>query len=820
MMLTALGGLAAAIALNLFLDRLSRSRGSAIVRVYRIALLLLAGLVLIAVATGSRLNPHLVVVSFVFGLAYLTLETLSAGFWGKIGFGTLTVAHLLLGGYLYTLAEIPYGDRPFAAISRNQPRPLTEAAQPEEWISGLPIIGGTTAAATQPRPADRDMPRAATPASATRRDVVVAWSDLQRLIERDSHIRDVLVGLRERQERDLSEVLANLNQISVTGTAMRRHAIPRENVENLLNDGAISSARYHTILETWELTDKDEKAFRSKQAEELFHGLLELMEDDDIDETHKVELIDFMIDRFAGDVRLIKPLIHLYDGLDAEYPRQKRLNREFLSLYLQKRRAILRGFAAIGRPGLQPLLDYRRKTISEIRYSQGKLDQFLAQTFGTRVRPLYGRAEAVRIRDFLNREKYPPLAKLSGPAYEQDYLRRSLLRITQENSLPPAGVPVMNLAAEQYAKIVQAFDQGWPDAIDALTIDRDPAVRANLAWYLAERKDPYTVPLVFELMQDSHPEVRRLAAVAAGNFRIVDMQSSNDLKFTEIVRMLVNYRTNADSFARAFAVSGLTTVGDRQKALYVIDLVLNDGTTANSMLGEAAPSWRSDDERAAVQSLVSTLAATPEEAYVKTQALKVLLAMDSQEALAILLHYLDHIYEVHGTRPGMLRFIVPHMTLPQEAENVEDLVLHLAARYREAPDPLQQPLKTLRAELSHAYSHHRSGEFFQYLSFLEAYDSREYKDYLAQTTEHVLLMRVEEYLRSTYGLWLVFWPLSLALLIIVQYGWGLTPRFGGTAGGAFGSGTNRHANPAADLRNRRQAPAAAVVPIKITSRGS
>ncbi|MGK0683769.1 hypothetical protein, partial [Methylococcus sp. S1M] len=76
-----------------------------------------------------------------------------------------------------------------------------------------------------------------------------------------------------------------------------------------------------------------------------------------------------------------------------EYPRQKRLNHEFLSLYQQKRNAILRWFARIGQPGLQPLLAYRKKTSSEIRYSQARLDRFLEQTVGQRVRPLYGPVE-------------------------------------------------------------------------------------------------------------------------------------------------------------------------------------------------------------------------------------------------------------------------------------------------------------------------------------------------------------------------------------------------------------------------------------------
>lgn len=816
MLMTAAAGFLAAILLNVFLYRLMHSRGNAIVRLYRTALLLLAGLGLVAQALGWELNPYLVMLCFTFGLAFLMLETLVSGFWGKIGYGSLTVAHLFLGGYLYTMTQVPYGDRPFSALSANQPKPLSDSDLREEWIAGLPILTpGTSPAAAASTLAGTRAAAAVKPAGHIKPGL--SWNDVEPLMAHDSHVRDVLIALREKQERDLSEVLASLNQIAVSSTGMRRHAIVRDNVENLLRDGAISEARYHTILETWRLTDRDEEAFLSKQAEELFHVMLRLLEDGDVDETHKVELIDFMVDRFSSDVRLVKPLINLYEALDSEYPRQKRLNHEFLGLYLQKRNAILRGFERIGRPGLQPLLDYRKKTVSEIHYSQARLDRFLEDTFQQRVRPLYGTVEPIAVKDFLNREKYPPLGKLSGAAYEQDYLRHSLIRIGLENRVPAAGQPVMGLAMGDYGKIVQAFEEGLPDAVDAMVIDENPAVRGNLAWYLAERKDPYTLPLIFELMQDSHPEVRRLAAIAVGNFRILDMQSANDRKFTEIVRMLVNYRTNADTFARVFAIYALATVGDRQKALYVLDLIFNDGAALHSVMGQAAPAWKSEDEKAAVQSLFDILVETPEEPYVKTQALKVLLAMESQESIGILLHYLNHIYESTHSRPGLLRYVVPHMSLPQEAENVEDVIDYLAARYRANPERLQQPLKALRAYLGSAYGNHRSGEFFQFLKFLEEYDSREYEEYLKQTREHVLLMRMLEYVKSTYGFWLVFWPVSLLILMVTQYGFGLSPRFARADGGAASAKPNRRANPAADIRNRRQAPAAAVVPIKITS---
>ena len=821
MIVTVIAGILASFTLNLVLQRQLKRQGGEIVRIFRILLLLGAVVIVLASATGNRLNPHLQVVCYLFFLAFLVIATLSSNFWEKMAYGTVIALFLMLGGYLYTQTQIPYGPQPFALIASNQPRPLEGTEMPLEWISGLPLSDSRGVPASLPYdPVIAPTPATTPRKSAKERELPEAhlrWNDVQPLMNRDSRIRDVLVALREKQDRDLTETLANLNQISVNGTSMRRHALDRVNIDNMLREGAISQARYHTMLETWALTDKDEQAFRSKQGEDLFHAVLQLLEDRAVDETNKVELIEFMVQRFHGDMRLMKPLINLYDQLDEDYPRQKRLNREFLSLYLQKRKAIINGFAAISRQGLQPLLDYRRKTIPEIRYSQCHLDRFLEQRFGIRIRPLYGVANPVAIHNFLNREKYPPLQKLSGPSYDQDYLRRSLIKTAAQNQVPAKGSAVMGLAPIKSADIPAAFGKGNPELADALMIDPDPAVRANLAWYLAERKDPYTVPLVFELMQDSHPEVRRLAAIAAGNFRILDMQSSNDLKFTETVRMLVNYRTNADSYARAFALSTLPTVGDRQKALYVIDLVLNDGKSVNSTLGHAAPAWKDEQEQLAVHSLIETLTETPEEPYIKTHALKVLLAMDSHESLGILLHYLQDIYADSGYRPGMLRYIVPHLTMPQEAENVEDMVSWMAASYRERHEPLEHILKTLRTYLSSAYQKHQSAEFFQYLRFLEEFSPEEFREYVDQTAEHVLLMRVTEYLHSTWLFWLVLWPILLVAFLILQYGFGLFISLSSDSPRSRRS-ANRYSNPASDIRNLRQAPAPAIVPVKIQSK--
>lgn len=811
MIIIAILTLSAGILLHLWLYRCVREKGGQIFRFYRMVLLFLVNAVLLSRVAGAAIPQFIVTTAFSLCFSFLIVEALAGRFWEKVGYGTLGVLYLFLGGYLYTIGQMPYGAVPFGAISVNQPAALIAENYPLEWVTGLPLN-----AAPNVDPAKMQSGRPPAPVSYAKVERLdpmrLQWGDLDRLINLDSHIRQSLLDLRQHQERELSETLAGLNEGSVHGTDMRRNAISRENVEGLLRDGAISRARYQTFLETWALADRDENAFRDRQSQERFQRLLDLLEDKEITESHRVELIRFMTLKFSQDVRIVQPLIRLYDSLDRDYPRQRRLNQEFLTLYIQRREAILEGFSRIGAASIQPLLDYRRREVAEIHYSQVALDLFLSERFGVGIQPLYLQVDPLSVHNFLNREKYPLLGKVSGAAYDQDYLRRNLRKIEAENRLPELDASPMALSAERSDQIRQALANHDRMSVDQLMIDADPSVRAGLAWQLAIAKDPRTIPLIFELMADVHPEVRRLAAVASGNFRIHDSQGARDPKFREIVRMLVNFRTNADAFARAFALSSLATVADRQKALYVLDLVLNDGATGHSLLGESAPSWSDDQEREAVHGLIGILSATPDEVFVKTHALKVLLAMNHPDSLGILMHYLRKVYADTGSRPSMLHFIVPHMTFPQEAENAEDVISDFARRYRMAPEPLHQPLKVLRANLSDFYKGYESAQFFQTLQFLEAFDEAEYQNYLFETREHVLLMRIIEYSRSTWGFWLVFWPLSILFLLGVQYGLGFFMSIGGDGPKTI---PNRYANPATDLRSRRQAPASAILPVSI-----
>lgn len=778
-----------------------------ILLIYYLLLCLAAGII-VSILLGSKWHPIAQISSFIFITVYWMRQIWISSFWGKLLHETWLILHLFIGGYIYSINQMPYPEKPFDKISMNAPLPLTVSEFASQQISGLPVAKNIALALaiTEPKKPQTNV------------FATASWELIEPIMEKDSHIRNVMQQLKEEQDRALSSLLAELNTVSASSTQMRRHALNSEQISDLVKEQAVSVARYRTMVETWRLLDHDEQAFRERQTEVRFHTLLDLLEDSRVDESYKVDFIRFMAQHFSGDVRLIKPLIHLYDRLDDDYPRQKRLNRIFMALYIAKREALIDAFKAIGKPVLQPLMDYRSKTVSHISYSQARLDLFLRQYFGASFNLLYDVSAPRSIPDFLNRQKYPPIQKLSGASFEQDNIRRSLLTLAKENTVPAVDGSIMGLSQEKYQVITtQLAGQNfkYTTQLDEWSIDPDPAIRANLAWRLAAIKSPYLMPLLFDLMKDQHPEVRRFAAIAVGNFQTVDEQGANDQKFIEIIRMLQNYRSNSDSFSRGWAVLALASTADKQKALYAIDLILNDGADSNSTVGFAATSWRSDEERDIMHSWIETLHQTPEDLWVKTQALNALIALDTPESLDVLLHYLHHVYVVHNNNPSLWRYIAPHLTLPQEAENAEDVVFYLAQK-RSATDLTigKHNLKALRMGLWKAYETHFTGEFFQILNFLRHFDPGEYQHYIAQNDEQIRIMRIVEYTKATYKFWLICWPISLLCVLIINYS--LLPSFSfSLPGHNTRYRSNQRANPAGDSRNKASPPPSAIVPIKI-----
>lgn len=777
-------------------------------------LLIFSSIVLFSEFLGVNWNGRAQVAAFVFVFCFFLLRISIAGFWGKIYNHCALFMLIVFGGYLYAAYQIPYPEIPYADVSSNQPMRIDPEAVELIPVSGIPLNSHLQSSWKQTKAGIASHPDKSLVDA--HKNVTIPWSDLQPIIRGDSHIRSVLHDLKERQEQELSAFLSQLNSKSVSDTRMHRHALDRQNITELYQEKALSYTRYRTIVKTWKLLDLEEKAFREKQAEQRFHMLLLLLQDEKVDESYKVELIDFMVRMFPNDVRLIKPLIQIYHHLDTEYPRQKRFNRSVLDLYIAKRNAVLRGFTELGAAAKQPLLDYRKKTVSSVSYSQARLDYFIAQNYAYSVTNLYEQVQPKHIPQLLNRQKYPPIRRLRGASFEQDYVRRELIKVATENQPPEPGKPVMGLSQTHYDTLRQQIQQGYADELDYLIIHQDPVIRANLAWLLAELKEPYTLPLIFTLMGDFEPEVRRLAAMAAGNFKIRDMQGANDQKFIEIVRMLQNYRSNSDAYGRIWALMALADGGDKHKALYIIDLLLNDGKTTHSVQGAAAPTWRSEEERSVVQSFIETLQQTPEELAVKTAALNALLAIDSPETLGVLLHYLQNIYRQHHDRPSLWRYLIPHMSLPQAAENVEDLIFYLAATIdNSAYLQHKRHLKALNLYIRRAYEANASGQFFQNLTFLRSFDAEEYQRYLQANVEQIRIMRLWEYTQAGFRFWLIFLPISAVIMLVFMYG--ILPKLNLNLGGQGGNQPNRRANPASDKRNKVVPPPASIIPIKISS---
>ena len=755
--------------------------------------------------------------AFIFILVYWMRQIWIATFWGKLLYGTSLVIHLCTGGYIYAITQLPYNNEPFKQISSNGPLDININQLNTLQITGLPNNRGTYNTITNLKP------KQLMPIDQTKKPNVdnLSWANLEAIMHNDSRIRSVLQTLKEEQNQALSDKLAHLNTLSTSSTQMAREALNKEQTQQLIAEKALSNTHYKTLKETWNLLNQDEQAFKNQQQNARFQTLLSLLEDNLVDETYKVDFIGFMSKNFADDTRLIKPLLNLYQHLDEDYPRQKRLNKIFMALYIAKREALIEAFKNIGYAALQPLLDYRHKTAVPVTYSQARLDLFLQPYVGNKLQPIFGLAEPRYIPELLNRQKYPVLQKLRGASFEQETIRQSLLSLTKENQLPVAEAPILGLNDEYYRNIEKELPSDhtklkYTIQLDEWLIHPDPVVRANLAWRLASIKSVQLLPLIFELMKDPNPEVRRYAAIAVGNFQAIDSQGAYDQKFIEIIRLLQNYRSNSDSFARGSAVLALTGTADKQKTLYAIDLLLNDGDQANSTIGSLV-TWRSSEEQALIESWIQTLQKNPEDLWVKTQALNTLITLNSTESLDLLLHYLHRTYINQQHNPSLWRYIAPHFSLPQTAENAEDVILYLAESQLKNNSQINKlNLKALRMGLWKAYENHYSGEYFQILNFLRQFNIEAYQVYLSENTEQIRIMLVIEYLQSSYNFWIVCWLFCLICVLIINYS--LLPLLNiNLPAHNTPYKPNQRANPAADDRHQVVPPPAAIVPININS---
>ena len=255
-------------------------------------------------------------------------------------------------------------------------------------------------------------------------------------------------------------------------------------------------------------------------------------------------------------------------------------------------------------------------------------------------------------------------------------------------------------------------------------------------------------------------------------------------------------------------------IRDRQKTLYAIDLLLNDGEQANSTIGSNV-NWRSSEEQTLIESWTETLQKNPEDLWVKTQALNALIALNSTESLDLLLHYLHRTYINQHRSPSFWRYIAPHFSLPQAAENAEDVILYLAeSQLKNSSQINNLDLKALSMGLWRAYENRYSGEYFQTLNFLRHFDIEAYQVYLSENTEQIRIMRVIEYLESSYNFWIVTWLLCLISILIINYS--LLPLLNiNLPAHNTPYKPNRRANPAADDRHQAAPPPAAIVPINI-----
>ncbi len=472
--------------------------------------------------------------------------------------------------------------------------------------------------------------------------------------------------------------------------------------------------------------DDSRKTKKETMNQEIMVELFGLINDPKVERKYQIKLIHFLAHHYRHDARLVTPLITALERLDQDYPRAQRQNHPVLELYLERREAIFVALRLLGEPARQPLIDYHKTHYAALGYTQPSLDYFLLQSYGYQASVLYEPVSPKDIAWNINRKRY---------LYEHpdNTLKRTEIDEIRSMHNQSSGANAETLRA--------AVRTGYSAQIDRLVVSSDEQTRANVARALGETGNPHYMPLLLDLMEDANPRVRREAAQAAANFRVINSANARDPKLVRLVRVLANQTSDADVFPRAQAVSALTTLGNDQKALYLLDLILNEGHSSGTRAESLTAIWPDTEERVAVEELRHALLSSKESAAIRLSALEGVLTLNSPGAFDIVVQYLkrlDHDAELS-------QMILPYSDRGPETEAAEEALRILAGAH--TGDVFIK--QTLLRELNDAYVHGESGRYlYTLLPILKTVDEPAYSKYVAENDPAIHIMAVHEFAHS------------------------------------------------------------------------
>ncbi len=566
--------------------------------------------------------------------------------------------------------------------------------------------------------------------------------DLLNFRKMDPQIEKILKALEVRQRNDLvqlnDEIQRSFRAIGATGRGGDRNF-------NAANVGTVITAeQLRRYREVERISDERQASLASTQGQEKIESLFGLLSDAKVERTHQAWLIGYSAHYYSKDQRIVRPLMEALRKLDTDFPDRDKRNSDIMRLYTERRAAIVGAFRSVGESALQSLLDYRRETSAQFHYSRVAEDLLIAELSkdapGLAPNPLYKRVVLNPAPAIFNRHRY---YELPG-----NTLKRSELQSMEKASadVSQAG-PVLGLSAERFDRdIVQVFEKGYGREVDDLMNHPDKRIRANVARYLGLSGDPHYMPFILWFLKDSEPEVRLEAARTLGKFKTTQNANSADPKLLAIVEALSNHKNDSDRLVRGQLVLALSTLGDTQKAIWFLGLILNHDKHSDPRTQNIAAVLPDATERKAAEELRRSLESREEHPHVRLQALKAISQLNAPEAFDAAAAYLVELHEEKEIWWHVLFDRSP------EAENAEALLRYLVEHNKENALIKQVLMDRLRK----SYEGKRPGDYLMFLSiFKRAVDAETFNKYVHDHRWNIHILSAHLYWTHTWNIWLI-----------------------------------------------------------------
>lgn len=656
-------------------------------------------------------------------------------FLGRFVTVVLVIGGFVAAGWYETYRNFPESGEPFGVVKTRFNPESKQAHEPLKVQStGLTFPDGAVSVE------DRKIAGIAQPV--TKRSVEDLPAALSALRKSDARIEEVLRNLDIEQTVLRTKHEASMTEwfYLTTGRHLNDLAALSALKDEKLIRIVISKNELHNFVERRKEYDKNMKIFEVKLSLQREVTLFSLLNDPKIAIKNRNDLIEIITETYGSDPRMVTPLIQALGQLDKDYPMEKIHYGPVADYYFAQRTAILRALVSIGEPARRPLAEYRHNdSMSHITLTHVAVDHLLKEVFHEEARLLFEFSEDVY--------SAPVLAEMKTHEYENPestFARNEIGQYRKQEREELAEFPIGGMTRSDFdQKIKAVIDSGHSEEIDLLLIDRDERVRANFIHYLGILKDPRYAPYLLVAIGDESSLVRKVTAEVLRNVKIVNSSNTLDPKIPGIFSTIARYRNDADISARASAIRALTSLGSEEKALFVLDLVLNRGRVSGSSAENLKSVWPIDEERAAVEELRDSLLSLhrKEHPYITILTLETLLSMKTPKAFDIVAEYLLSLHH----EPHIWQQLLPLSDHGPYFESAHRALEYLAKEYPK--DSLIQ--QSLHRRLNDAYGDWHPGHYLKvFLPLLKTADPEGYQTFIVENKIQIDLMSSLFYVRG------------------------------------------------------------------------